>query len=159
MSLGAFASARRIKRVIELENLGGRDYLKDMIGVIIRHAAELCTTTALSVCQFVGPCTTTGLLGGHLPGGADRIYTSGGSGWLKGKKNSSGDGVFTMNTVSNSESKWKQNQSARASQQRLADGRLCYAPGWHITKKHHSWEDGSGQPNRVVDSWARLQEQ
>lgn len=108
MSLGVFAGACGIKRAIELQKLGSANYLKDIVGIIIWHAAEMCTTMAcigIPVCRPLYKDWFAAWTSARRSG----EETSGGSGWLKQKNNESGNGVFAMHTIGGTELKPKQN--------------------------------------------------
>lgn len=101
MSLGIFAGACGIKRAIELRKLGSPNYLKDVVGIIIWHAAELCTTM---VCIGVPVCRP--LYKDWFPWASARRSgeDTRNSGWLRGgSSGEGGDGVFTMHTIGGSE--------------------------------------------------------
>lgn len=101
MSLGVFAGACGIKRAIELKKLGSPNYLKDIVGIIIWHAAELCTTMVcigIPVCRPLYKDWFVNWTSVRRSG-----EETGGSGWLRGGKDDSGDGVFTMHTIGGSE--------------------------------------------------------
>lgn len=109
MSLGVFAGACGIKRAIELKFLGSPNYTKDVVGIIIWHAAELATTMTCIGVPVCRPLYNNWLTGWTSGRGSDED-PSGGSGWLK-KKDESSDGVFGMHTIGGTE--FTQNGSRR----------------------------------------------
>lgn len=111
MSLGVLAGACGIKRAIELKNLGSPNYLKDVVGIIIWHAAEMCTTlvcVGIPVCRPLYKDWFGSWMSGRRSGDQDLTGT-GSTGWMKHKNNpSGGGGVFAMHTIGGSEFKGQQ---------------------------------------------------
>jgi len=103
MSLGVFAAACGIKRAIELKHLGSPNYLKDVVGIIIWHAAELCTTM---VCIGIPVCRPLYMrwLDGWVSTKESGESNSQRGGWKKDNGDDSGnsDGVFAMHTIGGS---------------------------------------------------------
>jgi hypothetical protein len=116
MSLGVLAAACGIKRAIELRNLGSPNYLQDVVGIIIWHAAELCTTM---VCIGIPVCRPLYMrwLEGWISTKDSRESDSPGRGWLQEDHSASGSrhGVFGMHTIGGS----------RFGNQRTTRGRLA----------------------------------
>lgn len=117
MSLGVFAGACGIKRAIELQNLGSPNYLskvsslhpylhdltqaaEDVVGIIIWHAAEICTTMVcigIPVCRPLYKDWVARFI-------STENNTDSGGGWMGGKSNSqSSAGVFGLHTIGGSD--------------------------------------------------------
>ncbi|ETS73764.1 hypothetical protein PFICI_14710 [Pestalotiopsis fici W106-1] len=111
MSLGVLAGACGIKRAIELKNLGSPNYLKDVVGIIIWHAAEFCTTlvcVGIPVCRPLYRDWFGTWMSGRRSG--EDLSASGNSGWMKHKNaGGGGGGVFAMHTIGGSELKAQNN--------------------------------------------------
>jgi hypothetical protein len=103
MSLGVFAAAYGTKRAIELKKLGSPNYLRDVVGIIIWHAAELCT---MLVCIGIPVCRPLYMrwLEGWVSTKQNGERNSHGGGWSRGEEHGSGDGdgIFTMHTIGGS---------------------------------------------------------
>ncbi|KAL7942899.1 hypothetical protein V8C42DRAFT_141823 [Trichoderma barbatum] len=99
LSLGIIAGACGIQRAIQLKYLGSPNYLKDVVGIIIWHAAEFCSTMVcigIPVCRPLYRDWLTGLSTARGSSG-----TGGGSGWMK-NKDQSGDNMFSLHTIGGS---------------------------------------------------------
>ncbi|KAH8169992.1 hypothetical protein LIA77_10536 [Sarocladium implicatum] len=101
LSLGVFAGACGIKRAIELRYLGSPNYLKDILGIIIWHAAELCTTL---VCIGIPVCRPL------FKSWYDKFTTP--QVTSDESKGSSGPGVFALHTIGGSE--YTENKSQKS---------------------------------------------
>lgn len=96
MSLGVIAGGCGVKRAMELGRLGSPNYLGDVVGVIVWHAAELCTTL---VCIGIPVCRP--LYKGWVAGWSEA------SGWTgtRNRENGSseedggGGGAFAVHTI------------------------------------------------------------
>lgn len=127
MSLGVLAGACGIKRAIELKKLSSPNYLKDVVGIIIWHAAEFCTTlicVGVPVCRPLYRDWFGTWMSGRRSGDQD-LSASGNSGWMKHKGHTGGGGgggVFAMHTIGGSELK-AQNPSTNNSESRYHESR------------------------------------
>ncbi|KAL6799552.1 hypothetical protein GGI42DRAFT_327830 [Trichoderma sp. SZMC 28013] len=104
LSLGVVAGACGIERAIQLKYLGSPNYLKDVVGIIIWHAAEFCTTM---VCIGIPVCRP--LYRGWLEGlssAKGSSGTGGGSGWMR-NRDPSGDNMFSLHTIGGSGARGK----------------------------------------------------
>jgi hypothetical protein len=123
MSLGVFAGACGIKRAIELRNLGSPNYLstspyqsiiigqipltrqtpEDVVGIIIWHAAELCTTMVCIGIPVCRPLYKDWV--GRYMSSEDSRDNSGG--WMGGRPSKqskqSSTGVFGLQTIGGTE--------------------------------------------------------
>ncbi|KAL6880043.1 hypothetical protein HDV57DRAFT_104172 [Trichoderma longibrachiatum] len=96
LSLGIIAGACGIERALQLKYLGSPNYIKDVVGIIIWHAAEFCSTM---VCIGIPVCRP--LCRGWLKtweSSRGSKNTGSGSGWMNNKHQSS-DNTFSLHNI------------------------------------------------------------
>lgn len=101
LSLGIIAGACGIQRAIQLKYLGSPNYLKDVVGIIIWHAAEFCSTMVCIGIPVCRPLYRDWLNSWESSRGSSN--TGGGSGWLQ-NKDQLGDNMFSMHNIAGARS-------------------------------------------------------
>ncbi|KAH0493329.1 hypothetical protein TgHK011_000003 [Trichoderma gracile] len=96
LSLGIIAGACGIERALQLKYLGSPNYIKDVVGIIIWHAAEFCSTMVCIGIPVCRPLCRDWLNTWEASRGSKN--TGSGSGWMRNKDQSS-DNMFSMHNI------------------------------------------------------------
>ncbi|KAK1240372.1 hypothetical protein MKX07_004400 [Trichoderma sp. CBMAI-0711] len=102
LSLGIIAGAFGIERAVQLKYLGSPNYIKDVVGIIIWHAAEFCSTMVCIGIPVCRPLCRDWLNTWEASRGSKT--TGNGSGWMRNKDQSFSDNIFPMHTIARAQS-------------------------------------------------------